>query len=139
VRHLLLINSAFSKKMPIPQTLDNFDVPAAVARMLDRPSLWWEALTLFVEHFADWESAWLSSAGDDAAERRLVHALRSAAANVGATGLSASAAALEQILRQGQADATGAEALRHQLQQDFRQTWRTATEAIRPGSREAIE
>lgn len=127
--------------MSIPHTLEDFDVPAAVARMLDQPALWWQALALFVGHFADWDDAWLASVGDDAGERRLVHALRSAAANVGATKLSASAAALDDLLLQGQAGAAPGvfESLRRQLQQDFRQAWRTADAALRQERRESAD
>ena len=127
--------------MSIPYTLEDFDVPAAVARMLDQPALWSQALALFVGHFAGWEEAWLASVGDDAGERRLVHALRSAAANVGATKLSASAAALDDLLLQGPG-ATAAsvfESLRRQLQQDFRQSWRTADAALRQGRRQSAD
>lgn len=122
-------------------SLEGFDVPAAVARMLDQPDLWWQALALFVGHFADWESTWLASVGDNAGERRRVHALRSAAANVGATTLSASAAALDDLLSQGQGGtAAGALAsLRRQLQEDFRQAWRTADAALRQERREAAD
>jgi len=86
--------------MLIPQELDGFDVAGAVARMLDRPELWWQAVGFFVQHFAGWKTDWLASIGDDSAERRCVHAIRSAAANVGATHLSALAEGLEKILLQ---------------------------------------
>ncbi len=127
--------------MSIPHSLEDFDVPAAVARMLDQPALWWQALALFVGHFADWEGAWLASVGDDTSERRLVHALRSAAANVGASQLSASAAALDDLLLQGQAGTAASvfESLRRRLQQDFRQAWRTADAAIRQERRESAD
>lgn len=78
--------------------LDGFDVTAAVERMLDRPELWWQAVGLFVMHFSDWPLRWQSVMGDDAAERKQVHALRSAAENVGAVRLAAAAARLESVL-----------------------------------------
>lgn len=85
-------------KMLIPRELEGFDVAAAVERMLDRPELWWQAVGLFVTHFSDWPSRWHGALGDDAAERRQVHALRSAAENVGAVRLAAAAARLEAAL-----------------------------------------
>jgi HPt (histidine-containing phosphotransfer) domain-containing protein len=125
--------------MSVPRTLDGFDVAAAIGRMLDQPMLWWQAVGLFVEHFADWEQAWLESAGDHAREQKRVHALRSAAANVGATALAERAAALEnQLLKclAGQANAVP-DNLRQALQQSFRQTWLAAANAWKsaaPGS-----
>lgn len=82
----------------VPNSLAGFDVAAAIDRMLGREDLWWEALCLFLQHFANWESEWLAVQGDDAAERRCVHALRSAAANVGANQVSCAAAVLEELL-----------------------------------------
>lgn len=86
--------------MLIPQELDGFDVAGAVARMLDRPELWWQAVGFFVQHFAGWKTDWLASVGEDSAERRCVHAIRSAAANVGATDLATLAEELEKVLLQ---------------------------------------
>lgn len=82
----------------VPNSLEGFDVSAAVDRMLGREDLWWEALCLFLQHFANWEAEWSAAQGDDMAERRCVHALRSAAANVGANQLSCAAAVLEELL-----------------------------------------
>ena len=82
----------------VPNSLEGFDVAATIDRMLGRKDLWWEALCLFLQHFAHWESEWRQAQGDDAAERRCVHALRSAAANVGASQLSCAAAVLEELL-----------------------------------------
>lgn len=45
--------------MLIPQELEGFDVRDAVARMLDRPELWWQAVGFFVHHFSGWEADWL--------------------------------------------------------------------------------
>ena len=119
--------------MSVPRTLDGFDVAAAVARMLDQPMLWWQAVGLFVEHFADWEQAWQESVGDRAQEQKRVHALRSAAANIGATALAEAAAALERQLLKCQAgQATSVqENLRQGLQASFRQTWLSAAEALK--------
>ena len=119
--------------MTIPHPLDGFDVRAAVARMLDQPGLWWQALGLFVEHFSAWEQAWQASIGDDAQECRKVHAVGSAAANVGAVRLASSAAAVEQGLRERLAGraAEELEAARRQLQADFRQSWQAAADAWR--------
>lgn len=85
-------------KMLIPRELEGFDVAAAVERMLDRPELWWQAVGLFVMHFSDWPSRWHCAEGEDAAERKQVHALRSAAENIGAVRLAAAAASLEAVL-----------------------------------------
>lgn len=117
--------------MSVPRFLDGFDVTGAVGRMLDQPALWWEAVGLFVDHFADWDQAWQASIGDDAQERKKVHALRSAAANVGAVRLAAAAGALEESLLQrlaGQASEvpTG---LRQPLQDRFQQAWQAAAAA----------
>ncbi|OHC65982.1 MAG: hypothetical protein A2040_05390 [Rhodocyclales bacterium GWA2_65_19] len=101
--------------------------------MLDQPMLWWQAVGLFVEHFADWELAWRESAGDHAQEQKKVHALRSAAANVGATALVEAAAALEdQLLKCQAGQATSVqESLRQALRASFRQTWLSAAEALK--------
>jgi HPt (histidine-containing phosphotransfer) domain-containing protein len=119
--------------MTIPHSLDGFDVRGAVGRMLDQPNLWWQALGLFVEHFSAWEQAWQASIGDDAQECRKVHAVGSAAANVGADRLASRAATVEQGLRQrlagGAADEL--ELARQQLQAEFRQSWQAAADAWR--------
>ena len=124
--------------MTIPHSLDGFDVRAAVARMLDQPGLWWQALGLFVEHFSAWEQAWQASIGDDAQECRKVHAVGSAAANVGAVRLASSAAAVEQGLRERLAGRAAEElkAARRQLQADFRQSWQAAADAWRANTPE---
>lgn len=125
--------------MSVPRTLDGFDVTAAVERMLDQPMLWWQAVGLFVEHFADWEQGWQESVGDHGREQKRVHALRSAAANVGAMALAATAADLEnQLLKclAGQEIAVP-DSLRQDLQQSFRRTWHSAAGAWKsatPGS-----
>lgn len=124
--------------MSVPRSLDGFDVTGAVERMLDQPVLWWEAVGLFVEHFADWDQAWQAGIGDDAQERKKVHALRSAAANVGAVRLAAAAGALEAFLLQrlaGQAAEVPA-GLRQALRDSFQQAWQAAAAARqtqRPG------
>jgi len=119
--------------MHIPRALDGFDVAAAVGRMLDQPMLWWQAVGLFVEHFADWERTWQDSIGDNVREQKCVHALRSAAANVGATVLAGVAAALEeQLLKCRAGEMTSvSESLRQRLLDSFRQTWLSAAAAAR--------
>ena len=122
--------------MPVPRSLDGFDVRGAIARMLDQPALWWQAVGLFVEHFADWENEWQACLGDDALERKRVHAVRSAAANIGAERLASAAASLETFLL---ARASGKLAslpafLRDELRVSFQQAWGVAAEAWRANS-----
>ena len=121
--------------MPVPRSLDGFDVTAAIERMLDQPMLWWQAVGLFVEHFADGESGWQESIGDDAWEQKKVHALRGAAANVGAMALAEVAADLEDLLlacREGKVKSVP-NIVRQRLRDSFRQTWRAAAGAWKPG------
>jgi len=117
--------------MTVPNSLEGFDVPGAVERMLGQPSIWWQAIALFVQHFSGWEKAWLASIGDDALERRQVHAVRGGAANVGALRLAASAADLERLLAQRLAGEPVEipEATRRRLSEDFRQAWQSAADA----------
>lgn len=119
--------------MPIPHTLDGFDVIGAVERLLDQPALWWQAVGLFVQHFAAWEKDWQSAIGDDALERKRVHAMRSAAGNVGAVRLAGSAEALERHLLDRLAGGAGEvpDKLRQSLQADFRAAWLAADHAWR--------
>lgn len=109
--------------------------------MLNQPALWWQAVGLFVAHFADWEAQWQGSIGDDALERKRVHALRSAAANVGAHQVAASAGVLESCLLARLAG--GAEevpdALRGRLLADFRRAWQGAAEAWPESKPERVE
>lgn len=118
--------------MPIPDVLDGFDVPAAVDRMLGQPALWQQALALFVDHFANWETSWHEAGDDLIQERKQVHALRSAAANVGAIRLAVRAADLElavtSVSKGGAAH--GLDALRQLLLDEFRGTWKTASVAL---------
>lgn len=102
-------------------TLDGFDVKAAVTRMLGEPALWWQALAVYDAHFGGWDAAWQSALVDITAERRKVHALRSAAANIGAVRLALDAEVLENFLlaRPGEADSPMAKGLRRQLQHEF--------------------
>ncbi len=102
-------------------TLDGFDVKAAVARMLGEAELWWQALALFDTHFGDWDSGWQAAQGDIALERRKVHSLRSAAANIGAVRLALDAEVLENFLlaRPDEAATPVAQGLRRQLQHEF--------------------
>lgn len=122
--------------MSVPRTLDGFDVTAAVARMLDQPLLWWQSVGLFVAHFADWEAAWQASIGDHAQEQKRVHALRSAAANVGAMVLAEAAAAVEDQLLKCQAGqaASVPDSLRQCLLDSFRRTWSSAAVALESAS-----
>lgn len=117
--------------MIVPRSLDGFDVIVAVERMLDQPTLWWEAVGLFVEHFSAWERSWQESIGDDALERKRVHAVRSAAANVGATQLAEAAGVLEDLLLKRVAG-SGVEipaSSRQRLQDAFRHAWAAAATA----------
>lgn len=126
--------------MVVPDSLDGFDVSAAVGRMLNQPTLWWQAVALFVTHFADWEAAWRASIGDDPLERKQVHALRSAAANVGAREIAASAGALEDSLLARLAGGTDGipEALRARLLADFRHAWQVAADALEASRPESM-
>lgn len=114
--------------MSVPHFLDGFDVTAAVERMLGQPVLWWQAVGLFVEHYADWERAWQGAIGDDAEERKRVHAMRSAAANVGAVRLAETAGVLEDLLLKRLAGGQAAvpDDLRQRLGDEFRQSWSAA-------------
>jgi len=117
--------------MLIPKSIQGFDIDAAVERMLGLSALWWQALGLFVQHFSQWEREWLAARGDDEVERKKVHALRSAAANVGADQLSCAAAVLEELLSlrlAGQQIAVPP-SVRWYLQDCFREAWRAASEA----------
>ena len=106
--------------MQIPHLLEGFDVDDAIARMLGRPQLWWQTLGYFVHEFADWPQRWQASQGDAEHERRVVHALRSAAANVGA----------EQILLVGAIGVPGATTeSRIHLLAAFSLCWESAAEA----------
>jgi len=117
--------------MSIPHSLDGFDVTDAVGRMLDQPVLWWQAVGLFVDHFTHWETEWLASFGDDALERKRVHALRSAAANVGARSLAEKAGVLEDCLLARLAGGPGEvpEASRQGVLLEFRRVWQVAAKA----------
>lgn len=127
--------------MSVPQTLDGFDITAAVERMLGEPALWWQAVGIFVGHFAGWVQAWEACIGDDAKEQKIVHALRSAAANVGAMGLAGHAARLEENLLMRLAGKTEPvpEALRRNLLDSFRRTWGAASDACQSNRSELAQ
>lgn len=107
-------------------TLEAFDVPDAVARMLDQPAIWRQAMALFVSHFADWGSSWMACIGRDAEEVQRVHALRSGAANVGARHLASLAGQLEDALRHGGGHGESVEMLRRQLRDEYSRAWQEA-------------
>ena len=113
-------------------SIDGFDVKAAVARMLGEPELWWQALAMFDTHFGDWDSSWQADVGDISQERRKVHSLRSAAANIGAVRLALDAEVLENFLltRPDEAATPIAEGLRRQLRHEY--------ELARAGVRQAL-
>lgn len=117
--------------MCFPSSLKGFDVDAAVERMLGQHELWWAAVGLFVQHFADWEGEWLAARGDDALECKKVHALRSAAANVGANKLSCAAAVLEDliVMRLAGKSILIPSSVRWYVQDCFREVWRSASDA----------
>lgn len=117
--------------MLIPQKLDGFDVEDAVVRMLDRPELWWQAVGFFVHYFSDWKSCWQESIGDDLAERKQVHAVRSAAANVGAKSLANFAERIERLLLQRLAGEQTEipQAWRDDLETAFDLAWGSAAQA----------
>lgn len=121
--------SFFADPMPTFDALDGFDVADAVERMLGQQRLWLQALALFVEHFADWEGNWCNSQGDAVRERKSVHALRSSAANIGASRLAACAAALEMAIAEDGASCR-LNVLRQDLAEEFRCSWTAASEAL---------
>ncbi len=113
-------------------TLEGFDVKAAVARMLGQPELWWQALALFETHFGGWAEHWPTAGDDPGLERRKVHALRSASANIGAVRLALDAEVLESFLleRPAESDSPVAQGLRRQLQQEFDKVRAEAARAL---------
>ncbi|WP_415034553.1 Hpt domain-containing protein [Azonexus sp.] len=115
--------------MQIPHELEGFQVDDAIARMLGRPQLWWQTLGYFVRAFADWPQRWQESRCAATDERRAVHALRSAAANVGAHDLADAARQLEQSLSGSAADEHGLAALRIHLLAAFTLAWENAATA----------
>jgi len=117
--------------MDIPLSLKGFDVELAIERMLGQPELWWEAVGLFVQHFSAWENEWLAARGDDELERKKVHALRSAAANVGANKLSCAAAVLEELISMRLAGKRVIipSSVRWYVQDCFREVWHSASDA----------
>jgi len=120
--------------MAIPRVLEGFDVAAAVARMLDDEDLWWQSFGLFVEHYAEWLHEWESSRTSLIDERKKVHSLRSAAANIGAVRLAAAAEALEDALAGSQPYSPAvAEGLRVALRHAYLRTWSVADAAWRDG------
>lgn len=125
---------------PLPQDLPGFDVEAAVARMMDNPDLWWQALTIFHTHFADWEAAWHQSRSTREAERKCVHGLRSAAANIGAVRLAAAAAQLENVLMSSNSPPSSLYSLRVLLFDCFYETQRSVAKVLMltPSSAETV-
>jgi HPt (histidine-containing phosphotransfer) domain-containing protein len=122
-----------------PASLPGFEVGHTVERMLGQPELWWQAVGLFVAHFADWETEWQASQCDPASERKCVHALRSAAANIGAHHLSCVAGVLEKLLARqlaGDHSRPISPSIRCYLQDNFRQLWRTARDAHATGQQD---
>lgn len=122
-------------KCGFPEPLEGFDVTAAVERMLGQPALWWQALDLFTRRFAEWEAEWRQTAGNDAAERKRVHALRSAAVTVGAMRLAGVAEELEaRLLRRLAGESVLIDAASRQaLATEFRRTLAVACAALLPG------
>lgn len=121
--------------MAIPRILEGFDIAAAVARLLDDDELWWQSLGLFVEHYGDWLQEWEGCRSDPVLERKMVHSLRSAAANVGAVRLAAAAEALEDTLSGRELASPAVIAgLRHALREAYRRSWDVAAAAWQAGS-----
>ena len=128
---MMSASTARPPSSPPPESLPGFEVACTVERMLGRPELWWQAVALFVEHFADWEKQW-TAAATTCDEQRCVHALRSAAANVGAHHLACIASVLETLLNRQIAGDTQVQipfSVRQYLRESFRQLWQTAAHA----------
>ncbi len=102
--------------------------------MLDDENLWWQSFCLFVEHYADWLQEWEVSRANLIDERKKVHSLRSAAANIGAVRLAAAAEALEEALAGSTACSPAvAEGLRVALRHAYQRTWSVAALAWSEG------
>lgn len=114
----------------LPRDLPSFDVVAAVERMMGRADLWWRVLTIFLDQFDDWETGWRASQAVQENERKSVHALRSAAANIGAVRLAAAAAALETALQQPDTSQQPLAFLRQQLHECFDEARRAAAQVL---------
>ena len=115
----------------LPRNLPGFDIEAAVARMMGRVDLWWQVLAVFHVRFADCRDAWrqTQAQADREGERKCVHALRSAAANIGAARLAAAAAALESLLMASE-DPMGTDSARTLLLECLDEAQHSAAEAL---------
>lgn len=113
-----------------PQYLPGFEVDVTVERMMGRADMWWRVLEIFHIQFCDWPARWHQSQLVREDERKCVHALRSAAANIGAVRLAAAAGALEDILMSVACQAPALVPLRDQLYECFEEAYDSATWAL---------
>ncbi len=114
----------------LPRDLPGFDIEETVERMMGRTDMWWRVLEIFHSKFGGWHSSWHESQAVRESERKSVHALRSAAANVGAFRLAESAAALENALLEPGGSQSSLTLLRLQLQESFDEAQRSAAQAL---------
>jgi hypothetical protein len=114
----------------VPLGLPGFEVDATVERMMGRADMWWRVLEIFHIQFCDWPTRWHQSQALHEDERKAVHALRSAAANIGAVRLAAAAAALENTLMSAACPAPSLTSLREQLYECFDEAYDSATWAL---------
>lgn len=114
----------------VPQDLPGFEVDVTVERMMGRADMWWRVLEIFHVQFCDWPTRWYHSQGVREDERKSVHALRSAAANIGAVRLATAASALESALLSSTCQPSSLASLRTQLYQCFDQAYDSATWAL---------
>ena len=114
----------------LPQDLPGFEVDVTVERMMGRADMWWRVLEIFHVQFCDWPTRWHHSQTVREDERKSVHALRSAAANIGAFRLAAAAAALENALLSAACQTSSLAPLRVALYECFDQAYESATWAL---------
>jgi len=114
----------------LPVSLPGFDLADALDRMMGRTDLWWKVLYIFHRQFGSWDAAWRLTQGQRENERKSVHSLRSAAANIGAFRLAAAAAELEQVLMASDFQEAMLPPLRRRLQESFDEAINACVQAL---------